>query len=232
MVVVDLDGKVVEGDLRPSSDTPTHLVLYRAFRGGRCRPYSFRPTLRLGHRPGATSRISEPPSRLLPRSHSLYARHGRDRGRGRLRKRRQATSSFAASRVESAHTPGVLVKNHGPFAWGRDAADAVHNAVVMEQVAKMAYIAYGVNPHLTMNPSLIEKHFSRKHGPNAYYGQKRNSRSTRSAKRGKNVNVKKNSIKKLCSKIWKSGSSPVHSCFTVAMPLSLSTRTPRRWSTA
>ena len=75
--------------------------------------------------------------------------------------------------LNPAHTPGVLVKNHGPFAWGRDAADAVHNAVVMEQVAKMAYIAYGVNPHLTMNPSLIEKHFSRKHGPNAYYGQKK-----------------------------------------------------------
>jgi L-ribulose-5-phosphate 4-epimerase len=67
--------------------------------------------------------------------------------------------------------PGVLVKNHGPFSWGKNAHDAVHNAVVMEQVAKMAYIAYGVNPDLTMNENLIKKHFYRKHGPNAYYGQ-------------------------------------------------------------
>ena len=75
--------------------------------------------------------------------------------------------------LNPVHTPGVLVKNHGPFAWGKDAHDAVHNAVVMEQVAKMASIAYAVNPNLTMNPLLIEKHFSRKHGPNAYYGQKK-----------------------------------------------------------
>ena len=74
--------------------------------------------------------------------------------------------------LNPVHTPGVLVKNHGPFSWGKDAYDAVHNAVVMEQVAKMASIAYAVNPNLTMNPLLIEKHFSRKHGPNAYYGQK------------------------------------------------------------
>ena len=75
--------------------------------------------------------------------------------------------------MNPVHTPGVLVKNHGPFSWGKDAHDAVHNAVVMEQVAKMASIAYAVNPNLTMNPLLVEKHFSRKHGPNAYYGQKK-----------------------------------------------------------
>jgi L-ribulose-5-phosphate 4-epimerase len=67
--------------------------------------------------------------------------------------------------------PGVLVKNHGPFAWGKDARDAVHNAVVMEQVAKMSYLAYEINPDLTMNEQLIKKHFYRKHGPGAYYGQ-------------------------------------------------------------
>jgi|GEM_PF-1025555 L-ribulose-5-phosphate 4-epimerase len=67
--------------------------------------------------------------------------------------------------------PGVLVKNHVPFSWWKNAYDAVHNAVVMEQVAKMAYIAYGVNPNLTMNPHLIKKYFYRKHGPGAYYGQ-------------------------------------------------------------
>jgi L-ribulose-5-phosphate 4-epimerase len=66
-----------------------------------------------------------------------------------------------------------LVKNHGPFSWGKDPAQAVYHAVVAEQVAKMAFIAYSVNPDLTMNPLLIEKHFSRKHGPNAYYGQRK-----------------------------------------------------------
>ena len=74
--------------------------------------------------------------------------------------------------MNPVHTPGVLVKNHGPFSWGKNADDAVHNAVVMEQVAKMASISFAVNPQLTMNPLLIEKHFNRKHGPNAYYGQK------------------------------------------------------------
>ena len=77
------------------------------------------------------------------------------------------------SGINPVHTPGVLVKNHGPFSWGTSPADAVHNAVVMEQVAKMAHIAFLVNPDLTMNPLLVEKHFSRKHGPNAYYGQKK-----------------------------------------------------------
>ena len=72
---------------------------------------------------------------------------------------------------DANHVPGVLVKNHGPFSWGKDAHDAVHNAVVMEQVAKMAHIAYLVNPKLDMNPHLIQKHFFRKHGPGAYYGQ-------------------------------------------------------------
>ena len=76
------------------------------------------------------------------------------------------------SELNPAHIPGVLVKNHGPFSWGKDPHEAVHNAVVMEQVAKMAFIAYQVNPNLTMNELLIQKHFFRKHGPGAYYGQK------------------------------------------------------------
>ena len=78
---------------------------------------------------------------------------------------------FAIQNLDYIATPAVLCKNHGPFTWGKDAHEAVHNAVVMEQVAKMASIAYAVNPKLTMNPLLVEKHFNRKHGPNAYYGQ-------------------------------------------------------------
>ena len=76
-----------------------------------------------------------------------------------------------SSPMRPMHTPGVLVKNHGPFAWGKDGHEAVHNAVVMEQVARMAFAAYLINPNLTMNDLLIEKHYSRKHGANAYYGQ-------------------------------------------------------------
>ena len=75
--------------------------------------------------------------------------------------------------INPVHTPGILVKNHGPFSWGKDPDNAVYNAVVMEEVAKMAFISFCVNPNTTMNPLLIEKHFSRKHGPNAYYGQKK-----------------------------------------------------------
>jgi L-ribulose-5-phosphate 4-epimerase len=80
---------------------------------------------------------------------------------------------FRKDNINAVHTPGVLVKNHGPFSWGKDADNAVYNAVVMEQVAKMAFVAYSIKPDLTMNPLLVEKHFSRKHGPNAYYGQKK-----------------------------------------------------------
>ncbi|WP_252184268.1 class II aldolase/adducin family protein, partial [Escherichia coli] len=75
--------------------------------------------------------------------------------------------------AEPLHTPGIVVYQHGPFAWGKDAHDAVHNAVVMEEVAKMAWIARGINPQLNhIDSFLMNKHFMRKHGPNAYYGQK------------------------------------------------------------
>ena len=73
--------------------------------------------------------------------------------------------------INPVHTPGVLVKNHGPFTWGKDADEAVYHAVVLEEVAKMAAIAFTINPDLNMSEHLIEKHFSRKHGPNSYYGQ-------------------------------------------------------------
>ena len=75
--------------------------------------------------------------------------------------------------INPDHTPAVLVKNHGPFSWGTSPDNAVYNAKVMEQCAKMAFVAFSVNPGLTMNPLLIEKHYNRKHGPNAYYGQKK-----------------------------------------------------------
>jgi L-ribulose-5-phosphate 4-epimerase len=75
------------------------------------------------------------------------------------------------AQLNPEHIPAVLVKNHGPFTWGKNPYDAVHNAVVLEQVAKLASIAYSINPQLTMNPLLVQKHFYRKHGEGAYYGQ-------------------------------------------------------------
>ena len=75
--------------------------------------------------------------------------------------------------MDPMHTPAVLVNHHGPFAWGKNAGDALHNAVVLEEVAKMASISVALNPSIDMNRNLIEKHYNRKHGKNAYYGQKK-----------------------------------------------------------
>jgi len=85
------------------------------------------------------------------------------------------TGSVIIERFENlnpVHIPAVLVKNHGPFTWGKTPGQAVHNSVVLEEIARMGYIANSVNPGLSMNHLLSEKHFGRKHGPNAYYGQK------------------------------------------------------------
>ena len=173
MVVVSLaTGEVVEGSLRPSSDTPTHLALYRAFPeiGGVVHTHSTYATA------WAQAGID------LPNIGTTHADSFHDAV--------PCTADMTAAQVEGdyeaetgtviierfkglnpVHTPGVLVKNHGPFTWGKTPHEAVHNAVVLEQVAKMASISFAVNPNLTMNPLLVEKHFSRKHGPNAYYGQ-------------------------------------------------------------
>lgn len=174
MVVVDLDGNVVEGDLRPSSDTPTHLVLYKAFReiGGVVHTHSTYAT--------AWAQAGKD----IPNIGTTHADYFHDaipctadmtkeevQGAYELETGNVIVKRFEG--INPVHTPGVLVKNHGPFSWGKDADEAVHNAVVMEQIAKMAFIAFSVNPELTMNPLLVEKHFSRKHGPDAYYGQKK-----------------------------------------------------------
>lgn len=172
MVVVDLDGKVVEGNLKPSSDTATHIVLYKAF-----------PNIRgIVHTHSTYATAWAQAGIDLPNIGTTHADYFSDaipctpdmtqaevEGEYEVE-----TGNVIVKRFEGLnpdHIPGVLVKNHGPFSWGKDAADAVHNAVVMEQVAKMAFIAYSVNPGLTMNQHLITKHFYRKHGPGAYYGQ-------------------------------------------------------------
>lgn len=173
MVVVDLtSGEVVEGELRPSSDTPTHLELYRAF-----------PEIQgVVHTHSTYATAWAQAGKDIPNigtTHADYFHEAipcttdmtRDEvcGDYELQTGKVIVKRFEG--LQPMHTPGVLVKNHGPFSWGKSPADAVHNAVVMEQVAKMAFISYSVNPQLIMNPLLIEKHFNRKHGPNAYYGQ-------------------------------------------------------------
>ncbi len=179
MVVVDLDGKMIEGSLRPSSDTPTHLVLYRAFPeiGGVVHTHSTYATA------WAQAGIDLP---NIGTTHADYFHEAIPCTPDMTREEVMGdyeleTGNVIVRRFEGmnpVHTPGVLVKNHGPFSWGKNAAEAVHNAVVLEQVAKMASIAYGINPSLTMNPLLVEKHFSRKHGPGAYYGQAKKEDNT------------------------------------------------------
>ena len=149
MVVVDLDGNVVEGTLKPSSDTPTHVILYKAFPeiGGVVHTHSTYATA------WAQAGCD------IPNIGTTHADYFHDAI--------PCTADMTVQEVEGDYeleTGNVIVKrfeklNHGPFAWGKDAGDAVHNAVVMEQVAKMASIAYTINPNLTMNPLLIEKHF-------------------------------------------------------------------------
>jgi L-ribulose-5-phosphate 4-epimerase len=172
MVVVDLHGNVVEGDFKPSSDTATHLALYKAFPnlGGVVHTHSTYATA------WAQAGLDIP---NIGTTHADYFSDAipctRDMTQTEVEgEYEKETGTVIIERFQHLNPdfiPGVLVKNHGPFSWGKNAHDAVHNAVVMEQVAKMAFIAYGVNPDLTMNEHLIKKHFYRKHGPKAYYGQ-------------------------------------------------------------
>ena len=190
MVVVDLDGRVVEGDLRPSSDTPTHLVLYRSFPniGGVVHTHSTYATAwaQAGHDiPSIGTTHADyfhddiPCTRNMKKD-EVFGEYEKETGN-------VIVKSFVRKGINPDDTPAVLVRNHGPFAWGKDADNAVHNAVVLEQVAKMAFVSVAVESGLegarrnvyqgnnipSMNDLLIEKHYSRKHGPNAYYGQKK-----------------------------------------------------------
>ena len=176
MVVVDLNGKVIEGKYRPSSDTPTHIELYKKYPeiGGIVHTHS----------PEATSWAQA--GRSIP----LYGTTHADYFYGSIPCARSLTKeeiegeyekntglviieTFEENGINPVYTPGVLCCNHGPFTWGKDAAEAVHNAVVLEEVAKMATKTELINPKVSTAPDTIrDKHFFRKHGANAYYGQK------------------------------------------------------------
>lgn len=174
LVVIDLHGNQVEGNLRPSSDTPTHLVIYKNFPqiGG------------VVHTHSRWATIWAQAGRGIP----VYGTTHADYFYGQIPCTRKLSAEEIHSEYEKqtgnvivetfkdinpAYMPGVLVNNHGPFTWGKDPAEAVHNAVVLEEVAMMAYHTCCLDPQvLSADRTLLDKHFLRKHGANAYYGQK------------------------------------------------------------
>ena len=176
MVVVDLEtGQVVEGDMNPPSDTPTHLVLYRSFPniGGIVHTHSTYATAfaQAGRDiPNIGTTHADYFYRDIPCTRDMTQQEVA--GQYELETGNVIVDEILNIRqINPDHTPAVLVRNHGPFAWGTSPDNAVYNATVMEQCAKMAFVSFSLNPGLTMNPLLIEKHYQRKHGPNAYYGQ-------------------------------------------------------------
>lgn len=175
MVVMDLEGNKVEGRYNPSSDTATHLELYKAFPeiGGVVHTHSSYATswAQAGRSIpcyGTTHAdyiYGEVPCVRCLTKEEIEA--GYEANTGRL-----IVEEFIRRCKEPMAVPAVLCKNHGPFTWGKDAKDAVHNAVVLEEVAKMAYRAEVINPRVDPAPQeLQDKHYYRKHGANAYYGQ-------------------------------------------------------------
>ena len=177
MVVVDLKtGETVEGELNPSSDTPTHLILYRTYPdiGGIVHTHSTYATAwaQAGKDiPNIGTTHSDYYHNDIPCTGDMTEKE--IKGDYELETGNVIVKRLNQGNINPMHTPGALVKNHGPFAWGKNPDNTVYNAVVMEQVAKMAYLSFAINPETSMSPLLVEKHFSRKHGPNAYYGQKK-----------------------------------------------------------
>ena len=173
MVVMDLEGNKIEGRYNPSSDTPTHLELYRAFPGvggivhthsswatswaQACRSVPCYGTTHADYYYGE-----------IPCARSLTA----EEINGEYEKNTGLVIIETFKEKDPASVPGVLCSNHGPFTWGKDAAEAVHNAVVLEEVAKMAFRTEQLNREVTSAPQVLQdKHYLRKHGPGAYYGQ-------------------------------------------------------------
>jgi L-ribulose-5-phosphate 4-epimerase len=175
LVVTDLHGKTVEGDLRPSSDLPTHLVLYRSFSeiGGVAHTHSdYATAWAQARRPipcfGTTHAdyfhgpvpVTEPMS-----DEAIAGEYEENTGHAILNALKHAKGSVV---------PGILVANHGPFAWGKSATEAAQNAAILETIARTAHLTLSINPSAApIGQGLHDKHYLRKHGKNAYYGQKK-----------------------------------------------------------
>ena len=177
LVVLDLDGNVVDGKLNPSSDTRTHLELYKAFPeiGGIVHthsPYAVGWAQAGQDIPAYGTTHADYFYGPVPCCRSLTEQeveedYERDTGL-------VIVETFQQRELDPIHVPGAICRNHGPFTWGRDAAQAVYHAVVLEEVAKMAVYTTQIAPDAEPAPQyVLNKHFMRKHGPNAYYGQQK-----------------------------------------------------------
>lgn len=173
MVVLDLEGNILEGDFRPSSDTPTHIYLYRNFPGigGIVHTHSTWATVWAQSRKGIPCFGTTHADYFygkIPCTRRLTEKE--IRGDYELNTGKVIIEQFKGNSY--LHCPGVLVASHAPFTWGKNAEEAVHNSVVLEEVAKMALLTKRLNPSiLQVSQFLMDKHFLRKHGQNAYYGQ-------------------------------------------------------------
>ncbi|ASU24411.1 L-ribulose-5-phosphate 4-epimerase AraD [Vibrio qinghaiensis] len=175
MVIVDLNGAIVEGTLNPSSDTATHLELYKAYPeiGGVVHTHSRSATI------WAQAGIDIP---ALGTTHADYfygdipctRKLSCDEIAGQYEKNTGLViiEEFTHRRIDPMAVPSVIVAGHAPFSWGKDAKDAVHNAVVLEEISAMALATRSLNSGIKIQPELSDKHYQRKHGDNAYYGQR------------------------------------------------------------
>ncbi|SMY36550.1 L-ribulose-5-phosphate 4-epimerase UlaF [Photobacterium malacitanum] len=175
IVVVDLNGEIVEGDLNPSSDTATHIELYKAFEhiGGVVHTHSRSATI------WAQAGIDIP---ALGTTHADYfygdipctrnLTHQEINGEYERNTGLVIIEEFQHRNIDPKAIPSVIVSGHAPFSWGKNALDAVHNAVVLEEVAAMALATRSLNSGIKIQQELSDKHYLRKHGKNAYYGQR------------------------------------------------------------